>query len=837
MTAFNCIGAKAAKGLVSKRKGKAAQKRIKEIREALERQGEGPTRAQSRAEAQYEAELKAATTDQKWRLVNKVRVMRDLQARVEATAPTKLGSMAVKAVDDTDFEARAIHRKIMGRMAAFLEKNRVTLKGAVSNPASFREFLTAIHGGQTGDPAAKALADAVNDANEWIRKTLNSYGFSIGKLDNWGIPHSHNALSISGAGPTPDAAFAKWSGDIDPLLDWEKMIDPKSGLPFGGAPSPAYRQEFLREAFDNIVYGRNSKNPKWGVNEQGNPLEKHRVFAFRDADGWIAYNDLYGSADPHSTLLQHWDQMARHIALAKNFGRDAETAVDYLGQLVAKKNREEGSGVVSAMKGQGGIKLAQNMVRVMEGGIGPNGWLGAQSARFFSTTRKLMTSAMLDRAVIISVPSDLNSARIASQAIGMNQGNWFSTYIGLMQDAAKGGGATRQDLLRAQHVAESWANPGVTSSRFQAEYPSAAWAEKLSNASMRIQGLTAHTDSVKLAFSWGMAGQFASDAGKTFDQLHPYMRNSMERNGITAADWDAFRTGPKFTASNGAEFLSPLYWQTASDMDPVDVDRLYLKFQTFVEKWTELAVPSRSLIAQGVMDPKGYGLAPGSPLYEGIKSAGMFKSFVGAFVVNQARIFHEMPTRAAKGIYAAQMIATTTAVGALGIQIGDLLMGRDPQDMTDDSFWWRAMLRGGGLGPAGDILATGASSWGGGLGGYVAGPVPQLGQDIMGLTFGNVVQAYQQAMNGDDIDVGLLGELIDFQKRYTPMAQTPLALGGSALDRMISDQMLLLLDPGAVDDLVKKAGKRQNLYGGGTAWMPGEIIPGRLPNLGTAFGG
>jgi len=830
MSAYNCLKAKAAAGVVAKHKGVAALRRIKEIREALEKQGEPLATAQAMAELRFAEEQANKATNQKWRLINRVRVMRELQAQVDATAPTKLGALAVKMLDDADFEARGIHKLIMGRVGAFMEKHRVTLMGAVSNPASFREFMKALHGEATSDATAKAMADAVNDTNDWIRKKLNSYGYSIGKLEGWGIPHSHNALTI---GSTP---FRQWADDVDARLDWAKMVNPKTGLEFTAVPPKAYRDEFLQAAYDNIVYGRNSKAPSWGGSAEGNALERHRVFAFKSADDWIAYNDKYGSADPHSTLLQHWDQMSRHIALARRFGHDAGSAVDYLGQIIAKRNRDEGAGAVSALKGQGGAALAKGMLRVMEGGIGPTGWAGAQSARFFSTTRKVLTSALLDRAIVVSVPSDMNSAMIASIAIGMNPAGWFPTYIGLLKDAASGGGATRADLLRAQHIAESWANPGVTSSRFQAEYPAAAWAEKVSNGAMRIQGMNAHTDSMKLAFSWGMAGQMASDAGKAFDQLDPLMQRAMSRAGITAADWDIFRAGPKFTASNGAEFLSPLYWQSAATIDPVEADRIFRVFQTFTEKWTELAVPSRSLIAQGLIDPKAYDLAPGGPLYEAVKSAGMFKSFVAAFVINQARLYDHAPTGAAKAAYVLRLVGTTTAVGALALQVNDLLFGRDPQDMTNPNFWWRSLLRGGGLGPVGDLLATGATTWGSGLSGYVAGPIPQLASDITKATFGNAVQAYQQALNGDDIDIDLMKEIMDLQRRYTPMWQTPIAAGGAALDRMISDQFVLMFNPGAIDDMAKRAKKRENLYGGGNWWMPGKALPSRAPDFSTAIG-
>lgn len=830
MSAYDCLKAKAAAGLISKRKGKAARDRISVMEEALKRQGERPSVARSMAEARYEEELSKSALDQKWRLINRVRVMKDLQAQVDAASPKAVSKMPMKMMDDADFEARSVHKMIMGRVGEFLQKHKVTLPGKVSDPASWKEVMKALHGEATNDASAKALAKAIHETNEWVRKKLNSYGYNIAKLDTWGIPHSHSQIAIGKAG------FDAWFGEIDKRLDWAGMTNPKTGLEFMAQPSDEFRREFLEAAYKNIVYGRDSANPKWGGSMNGVGLERHRVFKFKDTDNWVAYNDKFGSADPHSTLLQHWDQMARHIALARRFGHNADTALDFLGQVIAKKNRDADAGLIAAGRAQFSTALGKNMLRVIQGGIGPNGVAQAARARFFSTTRKVLNSALLDRAIVISVPSDLNSAHLAARAIGMNQSNWFSAYVGLMADAAKGGGVTRQDLLRAGHVAESWANPGVTSSRYQADYPSAAWSETLSNAAMRIQGMNAHTDSAKLAFAWGMEGHMASIADKAFDEIHPFMRRAMDRAGITARDWDIFRAGPKFKASNGAEFLTPLHWQTAANIDPVEADRIFLTFQSFVEKWVELAVPSRSLIAQGIMDPKAYGLTPGGFLYEGLKSAGMFKSFVGAFVINQARMIDHMPTAGYKVAYVSGLIGTTTAVGALAIQVNDLLMGRDPQDMTQASFWWRSMLRGGGLGPAGDILASSTTSWGSGLPGYLAGPTITTAADAIGLTFGNVVQAYNQAIDGDDIDLDIMAEIIDFQKRYTPMWQTPIAAGGAALDRFVSDQFLMMLAPDAVNDLVKRAQKRQNLYGGGTFWTPGQALPSRMPNLGAALG-
>lgn len=259
MSARNCIASKTASGKVSKKLGRAAQERIDEIVAALEAQGEAKSAAMSWAESLYGDELKRQTAKEKWRLVNAVRVRRELQAAVDAADPVKLGGMAMKMVDDLDFDARAWQKRINGRAGEFLTRHKVTIKGGVTNAASFENVLKALRGEAVpGDPAAQALADAVNDINEWSRKKLNSYGYSIGKLDGWGYAQTHSAISIGNAGEV------EWPKSIDKLLDWAGMIDPKTGVEFGRVPSQQYRYDFLEATYDSIVYGRDSENPKWG---------------------------------------------------------------------------------------------------------------------------------------------------------------------------------------------------------------------------------------------------------------------------------------------------------------------------------------------------------------------------------------------------------------------------------------------------------------------------------------------------------------------------------------------------------------------------------------------
>ncbi len=838
MTLANCITNKVKSGLVSAIKGKAAKDRFKQLSDAFIAQGENPTNAYARAADMVVDEMAEKAARSKHRLLAQVAVMRDVKTRVDAAE--NIVTHAVKVVDDLDFDARAIHTSANGQIGKFLKENRPTLTGKPGAPARLLNVLKELKGESTGDAAAEAMAASLHDVNEWFRVKLNSYGYNIGKLDDWALSHSHNAVSIANAG------FQKWSSELSNSLSWEKMIDPRTGVKFQGPPSQQFQTEYLKAVYDNIIYGRNSRKAEWGNSGigGGNPLERHRVLSFKDTNAWVAYNAKYGESDPFNTMMHHINRMSREVAVARRFGPDAQAGMDFMEQYLLEVARKRDVGIVEAAKMRGNTMLAKNMLRYMVGSVVPNGYWGAMSAKFFSTTRKTISAALLDRAVVISVPSDLNSARMAAKAIGMNPTNFLSEYTRMMAEAVKGGGMLHDDLLRQGHIGESFANPSVTAGRYQQEMPAAAWAENLSNMAMRIQGMNAHTDGAKQVWQRSMAGHLASMKDMPFDQIPEALRRDMAKTGgITAADWDLFRNSDGlFTASNGATFLDPLYWRQTNSLKNAFGEKaaedLFLKMQAYVEKWTERAVPSGSLIAKGIIDPLSWGISPGNPIYEIIKSATMFKSFPMAFVVTQVRMLNHAQGFWGKTAYLAELLGATTMVGALGIQVNELMFGRDPQPMDprDGDFIWRAMMRGGGLGPLGDVLSAGSASWGGGLPSYVAGPVWALSGDAIKLTFGNAIQAYEQATAGKAIDTNFIPEMAKFMKRYTPMGQTPLLLGGSAADRMIWDQLQVLLDPQSADALLKAAKDRKNLYGNGEWWPTGSPLPARLPDLGNAIG-
>lgn len=803
---------------IDKGRGQEAQGLFRDLVETYQRQGRDQAMAEALAAEDVKAAFKKKAADERHVTLAKLSNLRKQQAEVAAAAEPDMR----KTMERLDYRQRGLVRRFNGRLGAFLKEHHRDIAGRLKNPAGMRNIVRELHGEASGDATAKALADGVRAALEDMRLMANEAGATIGKLDNSGLPHSHNKAAIRRAG------FDAWFGDISPRIDWTKMEDRLTGKPFQegtDAPPEERQRALLNKVYENIVFGKDVEEPKYGRgagSSTANRMSESRVLTFRSADEWIDYNKRFGSGDPFKSLMGHVNRMARDISLMREFGPNPTLGANYRAQLWEARTGKTGF-ETQHDKAIGDTAHGLRMFKVLAGGRGTQTARQDWVATFFSNTRHIMTSAMLDRAIIASM-SDMNTMRLAAQSMGMSPANVVAKQVGAVRSLS------REDMLRAGWVADTMADPGTALARFQQEIAPSEVAERLSSAAMRVQGLSAWTDRSRSIFYQEFSGLYAANAGRALDEVEEPLRSLMRRHNITADDWAAF-TDPEhmFTAGNGATFAMPIWWREATTLPARRADEVFDKFQGLLEEQLEVAVPSGSLLARGIFDPSAYDLPPGSVPYEILKSATMFKSFTMTFAVSQYRQIMMRPTIPGRIGYALNLAAGATVMGALALQVGDMLLGRDPQDMTDPSFWVRASMKGGAFGIVGDIISTGSASWGGGFPSYVAGPMWQGLQDVYGLTAHN---AFQLAMGED---TGFAKELARFGKRYTPMGQT-VAIG-PALDRLFWDQLQLWLDPGSVDAMAQAARARQNAYGSGDFWAPGSPLPSRAPDLSNALGG
>ena len=207
------------------------------------------------------------------------------------------------------------------------------------------------------------------------------------------------------------------------------------------------------------------------------------------------------TGDPFKSLQGHVHRMARDIVLMRNYGPNPGLGVEYETQLRKHKAFGDVEGTAKAEKDTG---RARRMFRILSGGSIPDTPTQDWMATFFSSLRHGMSAAFLDRAILASL-SDLNSMRLAAEAVGMNPANLVSRHAKLMA-----GAMDRDEALRAGYGADTLSDAGANLARFQQEWAPADIAERLSSASMRVQGLSHWTDMARAAFQMEFAGLMAS---------------------------------------------------------------------------------------------------------------------------------------------------------------------------------------------------------------------------------------------------------------------------------------------------------------------------------------
>lgn len=114
---------------------------------------------------------------------------------------------------------------------------------------------------------------------------------------------------------------------------------------------------------------------------------------------------------------------------------------------------------------RGNFAHAEKMLALRLGGKQPESMAQAYVAKFFSSTRHVLSGAMLDRSIIAQF-SDTNSMRMAAKTVGLNPGNVISRHVDLMLN-----GASRDQALRMGWLADTMADPGLALARWQNEVP------------------------------------------------------------------------------------------------------------------------------------------------------------------------------------------------------------------------------------------------------------------------------------------------------------------------------------------------------------------------------
>ncbi len=827
MSFKDCIDNGEAEGVIPKERADRARADYDQYHEQL-RLDYGPDAAAEAARrvfAEIEAEaarrrrLKLLQAEKAGALGKLQQAFTDLQGRDNP------GEFMVNVIEDIGGKAgtstvngryKAVLGRAHGLMQAAITKFERDALGRTRNRAALEDVVREAFGRDTGSAEAKALAAAWGEAAEMLRRRFNAAGGEIGKLEDWGMPQMHDAISVARAGRD------EWKRVITPMLDRERMIDRTTGQPF----TDEKLSLALDEAYETIrTNGWVRRTPGFGGGagkSLANQRADHRFLIFRDADDWLAYQSRFGDSDPFAAMMHHLDQLARDVASLEILGPNPRATLTYLGENAQRLEALKGTGEGGA-RAAGPVRQARTMYDLFVGA--QNVPVNAKFARAVGATRDYLTSAMLGSASLSAV-TDIKTQRIARVMAGSRNNGVIRDIVRTLSPADP---EHRRLAIRSGLIAEGAAQHGMAYARYFGELNARGFTRWLADSTLRWSGLSPFTQAGRWAFGMEMLGNLADRAGRSIADLEAgdgadqRFVELLRRHQLDGA-WDEIRATAPYEPEKGAKFIRPEDIAAREDLLPGRADHLADRVLEMIAGETEFAVPTASLRGRAILAGP---TRPGSVARELLNSVAQFKSFpTTVMYLLHTRTMQERRLNGdgSAAMYAAGVIFGMTLYGALAVQLKNVANGRDPQDMTDPRFWGAATIQGGGLGIMGDFLFASESRAGTGLSTTLAGPLGGFAGDTLSLTVGNVAQA----VRGEETRAGR--DAVRYARRYTP-AFSSLWYARAAYNRMVLDNLQRLADPEADQYFRRQRRNRQRNFGNDFYWSPGETLPERAPAI------
>lgn len=731
----------------------------------------------------------------------------------------KAGGMA-----NVEYRWRDVKQSALAIMYDVLAKHRANLLGEVRNKAELDDVVRALWKPGEADVNARELADAWTRTAEYLRGSFNAAGGRIGQLEGWALPHSHDSLKVGAIGRD------QWVDTVIPRLDRAKMLDMATGAPL----SDGKLYLVLGEVYESIVSEGWNKRVPGGVGGKsvGNRHAEHRVLHFRSADDWLAYNADFGGGTPFEAMMHHVEIMSRDIAAMQVLGPNPAQTIQWMGDMIERdaalkgtmKDREAASkwrsridGVWNEIQGQNRRVESRNL------------------ALFGSTLRNWQAATKLGSAAIASI-SDHATRQITRHYNGLPAANAMGQYLKQLnpldprdREFARRAGIIGDEFtgrMAAQgrmHMEDAFggrlaAGRGALGERLETANEV---SRRLADGVMRTSGLNAHTVAGREAMGMEFMAALAHYAPDAWDKLPSPWRGFLDRHGIGADGWERLRATP-MTDYKGAQ------WIKADDIADKGIRD---KFVQGMNIEIDFAVPTGGLYIRSRVNAQ----APGTWGGEFIRTAFQFKMFpITVMAMHGARMMQQANLAKRAG-YAAAFLGATTVAGGMAYQLSELAKGKDPRDMTGGDFWWRAALKGGGLGVFGDAIEFSRNQYGQDVGDIVKGPSLGTAQTLADLGRAGIANA---TVDMDDPDA--VEKAVKLRGRAVRNLLTREVPGGSlwylrtAYERLLVDQVAAWAGEDPVEH-AKKLEQRAAKEGGGFYAPPGAGGL-RAPDFANAIG-
>lgn len=701
--------------------------------------------------------------------------------------------------------ANGIEADAMGKLVDAWDAISPRFMGLFARKEMEDAFILEAHGFDSGSNEIKAGVKAWHEAAELLRQRFNSAGGNVGRLDNWGMPHSWSERLATRLG---QGQF------VDDFMRWvdRRVYVHEDGRAF----TDVEMQDFLREAWQTIATDGANKldpEPKPGGAIKANRNSEARQIHFKDGKAALEAFRKYSDRNLFEVLSGHVRRMARDIAVTEQWGPNA----DYAFQTMLGQAYTEAAQPGRLSDANDRLAHVERLYDYISGNGKPglDNWL----ARGMRDLRALLSSALLGSAAITSI-SDNGTLYLTARVNKIPALKVFYNQLRAFNPANR---TEARLAARAGLMVKTMQNEVA---RFSADSMGPRWSNRMSSFFFRIGGLNAMTEANRRAFSatmmdvLGALTRDVADVSKLAADDYRFLASK----GIDQATWDIWRAATPETWGGNHTVLTPeSIYKAPGPWSRVERNQAASRLLAVVLEEQNIAV-----IEPGAQERAGTMATQGGTVQGELwRSVMLFKSFPHAMLRRHIeRGLTAYDGMAGKAGYLGSLIALQTIFGAIAMEVNDIASGRDPRDLTQPRNMLAAFLKGGALGIYGDFLFNEASSQGRSMIATLAGPALGTLEAFDAATRGNLLQAAR----GEETDFG--AEMTKFARGVTPGAN--LWYTKAALDHLIFQNMQEHFSPGY---LARMRARSQRDYGTSWWWAPGEPFDrARVPNLANIVG-
>lgn len=698
---------------------------------------------------------------------------------------------------------QSLSREAMIGIGDIVEKFRSKAGGFKQDVENFTDVVREAMGQHTGNDAARAYGEAIRETFDKLRKEYEDAGGVMGKIENY-FPAHHEAELVG------RVSFDEWKNFIMPLLDRDRMIDLETGFPIDDIKlTQAMKSSYENIRTNGLVDIQERAAEGLQTFGRGGEINMRRTnsrfFHFKDADAFLEYNARFGRGDAglFDTMLSHITSMTRDIAIMQNLG-PKPTAI--------MKNIE------LELQGQGArvpaIQAVKGMYDVLSGKNGYGGQVGPMY-KFTMGWLNIKRSAYLGSAPI-SALSDTFFVSLASKMNGVPAIKTMGQYLKLLNPLDSTDREVARTLFYVASAAQGLSLQGARHADDVGRGGVTAWLAGVTN---RISGLAAMTDAGRQApmmIQGAMMARYAAEK-TSWDNLEEGIKNAARMHGIGPSEWDILMRASPTTHPDmeGSAWLMPENVIALGGDTAREVGRKYGDWMTALGN---MAVNEPRLLTRAITTGAVFGDAKQGSLLR-LMSANVFfaKSFPITIILN-----HTLPAlrSASHGRFGhlTSVAAGSIIMGALAIQVRQIVQGKEiRKDMDDPKFWFASFLQGGGAGLFGDFLFQDYNRFSQSIGGTLAGPVVGTAQSLLkaGDLYGLAEGDWSLQEFGSDVFKVGSREIPGINLWYSRLA----------VERMMIDQVEKMIDPRYTDRMRRLERKNKKEFGQKYWWRPGQTLP------------